>query len=265
MLISHERISHKFLELNCCGKQVIEHRDRSCSRKNGRVDYHFLYVLQGKCHLPNAVAGEGDLVLFRPGEPQEYRYYAKERTAVYFLHFSGTGCEALLKDCGLDRPLTAVGKSDRLERLLEQLQDEYQIKKEGYSEVCAALLWQFMALAGRKAAERPTAAVYPERGLDEVCRRMHREYAQNHPVCYYAALCHLSESRFSHAFKARTGLSPKAYLTRIKVDNACILLGDLSVTIAEAAREVGIEDLNYFSRLIKTHTGHTPTYFRTLK
>lgn len=265
MEISHEKVSHKFLELNSCGRQVIAEYDRGCHRKNGRADYHILYIVNGRCYLPDQTAEAGSLILFRPGEPQLYRFKAADQTVSLFLHFSGSGCEELLHSCGLAQTVTKVGKIVRLEQLFDRLLDEYHLKKALHSEVCGGILWEFLALAGRKAQSGTERAVYPEHSLDEVCRRMHKDYAQNRPVSDYAALCHLSESRFSHAFKERTGLSPKAYLTRIRVDNACLLLGDRTVSLADAAREVGIEDLNYFSRLIKKHTGHTPTYFRNLE
>lgn len=264
MEISHERVSHKFLELNCCGRQIIDQYDRGSNRKNGRSDYHILYIAAGVCHLEDQPVEAGNLIFFRPGEPQIYQFHAADRSESLYIHFSGTGCEQLIEACNLNRRVTYVGKSARLVQLFDHLLDEYRLQKPFHAETCAGLLWQFMATAGRKAGDQKRQALYPEKSLDEVCRRMHREYAEHRTVAEYAALCHLSESRFSHAFKERTGLSPKAYMTRIKVDNACRLLGDLNVSLAEAAHAVGIEDLNYFSRLIKKHTGHTPTYFRNI-
>lgn len=261
----HERLSNKFLELNACGRQVIDRYDRGSCRKNGRVDYHILYITQGTCRSSGQLAKAGNLLLFRPEEPQDYLFFAAEKTTSLYIHFSGTGCETLLSDCGLEAPITYVGKSHRLESIFDRMLDEYRLKKPYYPETCAALLWQFLATAGRKARDQTHRAVYPEKGLDEVCRQMHRDYMENRPVAYYAALCHLSESRFFHAFKARTGCSPKAYLTRIKVENACILLESPAVSLADAAHAVGIEDLNYFSRLIKKNTGHTPTHFRNIE
>lgn len=44
----------------------------------------------------------------------------------------------------------------------------------------------------------------------------------------------------------------------MKVESACSLLKYHGCTIREAAESVGIDDLNYFSRLIRSHTGYSP-------
>ena len=69
--------------------------------------------------------------------------------------------------------------------------------------------------------------------------------------------------RFSHAFKESVGVSPKRYMLEIKVAVARDLLRHTDLDISEVALKVGIEDANYFTKLIKRYTGHTPSYFRT--
>ena len=264
MKVSFERVSHNFLELNSCGRQVIDQYDRGVARKYGRKDYHILYIVKGFCHLENQTAGAGTLILFHPDEPQYYRFFSKDQSISLYLHFSGTGCKDLLQKSGIGERVTYIGNSARLERIFEQLLDEHLLQKPCSNEICAGLLWQFIGLAGQKAKQKGQRAVYPEKNLDAICRRMHKDYFKNHSITEYAAMAHLSESRFSHAFKEQTGLSPKAYLTRIRVDHACRLLEDPQLSLAEVAAAVGIEDTNYFSRLIKKYTGHTPSHFRSL-
>ena len=264
MAVSYEKVSHKFLELNSCGCQILEGIDRSCVRKNGRKDYHFLYITEGVCYLEDHKVEAGNLILFKPDEPQYYRFSADVKTVSRYMHFSGVGCEELIESCNLNRRVTFVGKSERLQRVFDIMHDEYVLKRPFFSESCAGLLWQFIAFAGQRAQERISTAIYPEKNLDMVCRMMYEEFALDKSIADYAKLVNLSESRFSHAFKERTGLSPKAFITRIKIENACRLLEDPNLSLAEVAHAIGVNDLNYFSRLIKKHTGHTPSYFRNM-
>ena len=53
-------------------------------------------------------------------------------------------------------------------------------------------------------------------------------------------------------------MSPKQYLQKLKIENAQVLLSSTSLSIGEIASMVGIENINYFVRLFKKHTGSTP-------
>ncbi|MBQ7090111.1 MAG: AraC family transcriptional regulator [Clostridia bacterium] len=267
MLISHERIiTDRPLVLNSCGRQELADRDRVCARRSGRGDYHILYILQGRCYATfegkEQQIGAGNLILYRPYEPHFYRFFAADRPISLYLHFSGSECEGLLARFGLDQSVTEIGVSDRLESIFYKLQDEYILKKPFCEEVCAGLLMQFLAAAGRKLQEHNTAPLYPGKGIDQACQMMHRHFFENHPIAFYADFCHLSESRFSHAFKARTGLSPQSYIARMRAEIAIDLLETSDLSLSEIARSVGIEDSNYFSRFIKKQTGHTPSFYR---
>ena len=96
----------------------------------------------------------------------------------------------------------------------------------------------------------------------DVIQHMHQNYEENHSVSFYAAMCHLSESRFTHLFKQITGLPPKQYLMSIKVEKAYELLAFSSLSISEVAHMVGVEDVNYFGRMVKKLTEKTPREIR---
>ncbi len=267
MLISYERVvADRPLALNSCGRQAFVDRDRICARRNGRGDYHFLYILRGRCYATfegkERQIEAGNLILYRPHEPHFYRFFAADRTISLYIHFSGSDCERLLERFGLDRSVTEVGVSDRLANLFYKMQDEYILKKPFYEEGCAGALLQFLSMAGRRAQERQVVPLYPGKGIDQACLMMHRHFSENRPISFYAEFCHLSESRFSHAFKARTGLSPKSYIARMRAEIAIDLLETSDLSGSEIARAIGIEDSNYFSRFIKKQTGHTPSFYR---
>ena len=67
-----------------------------------------------------------------------------------------------------------------------------------------------------------------------------------------------SPNYFRKLFKDVTGLSPVAYVNRLRIVRACEYMQKDGMSIQEAAQRVGIYDLNYFSRLFKKIMGCTP-------
>jgi len=70
----------------------------------------------------------------------------------------------------------------------------------------------------------------------------------------------LSESHFRRRFKAATGLSPLAYVTRLRLERAQELLA-AGVSIKATAEAVGYADPFYFMRQFRLHTGQTAGAF----
>ena len=268
MNISYEKVSSEFLELNSCNQQFLSDKNYTLHRKNGRSDYHILYITEGCCYTLDqgreVRVPAGHLILFKPREEQLYKFYAVDHPVSCYIHFSGTGCESLLKELGLNNRITCVGQSHTLSRIFLAMRDEHLLHKPYYKQTEAALLLSFLSHAARRARyafENLDPAAVTR--MDEICRHMHKHYRDNHTVEFYAKKSGLSIDRFSHAFKESTGVSPKQYMLQIKVDMARELLQHSSFTITDIADAVGIDDVSYFTKLIKRYTGHTPSYFRS--
>ena len=265
---SSEKLSDEYLEINSCTKQIISKKDRFMLRENGRIDYHILYILNGVCHIvengEETPVKEGNIILYRPHERQEYFFYAKDNTISAYIHFSGTACEQLLQKYGiLNNRIAYVGCSGTLERIFSKMQDEFFSEKSFHKDVASAHLGCFLATAGRLANSHISASsARLQNRIDTVCRHMYTHYQDNYSVSDYAAMCFMSEGRFAHVFKEITGTSPKQYILSIKVNVACQLLADTNMSIEEVSKTVGIDDANYFSRMIKKHTGLSPIKHR---
>ena len=260
---SSEKISSKHLEINNCNIQHLSGREYHMLRERGRVDYYILYIVEGTCYLfengEKIAVPAGNIVLYRPGERQEYLFCGAEAIVSAFVHFSGTAAEAVLADAGLKARVTTLGGAAEPLRLFRAMVEEWSMKKPCYEAAAVALFLQFLAAVGRQ-------QVYLENGIsparqhsmDKVLRYMHTHYMENHNVAFYAAMCHQSAGRFAHAFKESTGTSPKHYMLGVKMGVAAQLLSTTTLSVAEVAGAVGIEDENYFSRLFKRFTGKTP-------
>lgn len=269
MIISSEKESDRYLEVNSCAKQFLSDRDYTMLRKDGRKDYHILYITNGFCMVEfdnrEFKVGAGNIILFKPYEKQKYRFLAKDNSISSYIHFSGTACAELLERFGLShKHIYYVGTSNKLEQIFSKMEDEFILKKCLYEDICSGLLLQFLATAGRLSEFiEKEINLNIEKNMDSICKYIHNNYWENNSIQYFADMCHLSVSRFSHAFKESTGLSPKNYIILTKINIAIGLIESTNLSMADIATAIGIEDVNYFSRLFKKHTGHTPTFYRS--
>lgn len=73
---------------------------------------------------------------------------------------------------------------------------------------------------------------------------------------------HLSPAYFSTLFKRETGLSFTAYVTKVRMETAAVLLRDTDKKTYLIAQETGYIDPNYFSYVFKRYYGISPSKYR---
>jgi len=263
MKISSEYVSEDYLRLNSCGIQNLGNVDVDIFRQNGRKDYYLLYIQQGRCYIDydseTVCVNEGNLILFRPGITQKYRFYKGDNSISCYIHFTGTECDRLLSQIGMHHEnIVYIGKSPAIKELYRKMSAEYILKKNFYENMCKAYLTEFFALIARRLTETKTNV---NSQIDKICVAMHETYSLNYPVGYYADLCNLSVSRFSHVFKEITGSAPLEYLMHTRIRYSKELLLKTSLSISEIAELTGFSNQNYFARMFKKFTGYSPTKY----
>ncbi|WPJ95570.1 AraC family transcriptional regulator [Coraliomargarita algicola] len=77
-----------------------------------------------------------------------------------------------------------------------------------------------------------------------------------------AGSLHISADHLRHIFKRDIGKSPINYLIQKRIDVACELLTFTDHSIQEIAKQVGLENPYYFSRIFRNRMSSTPSQYR---
>ena len=267
-LYNSDRASDDYLTVNNCGYTATGKADMTTVRPRGRSDYLLLYVWHGRLRLreqdQETDAPCGSLVLYRPWEGQQYTHVAAERTEVYWLHFTGCGVPELLRRARLDARVTALGCLPEVREQYGLLIRELQLKSFQYDMYCNAHMMMLFSTLSRARMQRENAdCAHRHKQLSGVIEQMHLRCQEELSVADFARQCGLSDYHFIHLFKEFTGFSPHAYLTRLRLDRAKDLMVSTTMNISEIAFAVGYANPLYFSRLFRSHTGLSPSQFRS--
>ena len=95
-----------------------------------------------------------------------------------------------------------------------------------------------------------------------VLNYIHENLHENLTVKQLADFCHLNTDYFSRVFNENFGMRPNKYIQSKRIERAQLLLLSTNNSLKQIAEKVGLENLSYFTRIFKSHTGVTPGIFR---
>lgn len=259
--------SDEYLVLNSAGVTYVDW-NAWILREKGRLDYQIIYIYQGQILAEvdgiERIIPEGNVILYRPHEKQKYSFFADHPTLHCWFHFSGAGCDEILAQAGFgEGSVLPIGKNKQLVDIIQKLETEGRLQKEGYKLLCRGYLLEFFALFMRtKHYRNDPAALRNMMMIENICTVIHQELDKTHSLTFFADHCHLSVSRFSHVFKDVMGVSPREYINNAKLEKAALLLVSTYLRISEIAQKTGYHDQNHFTKVFKQKTGWTPTQYR---
>lgn len=259
-------VTDRPLAVNCTGLVRMEHAFSS-DVPAGRNDYYLQYMAGGEMDvtLPagRVVMREGDAIFYFPHT--HYRYESRSGASYYWVHFSGSEAALLMRECGFENQrVMAVGVHERLRSGFERMFSDF-ISRDAFFELTLStslskLCLDLARLHAAAAEPRPAS----DDRIDRVIAKIHRAYDKPLSIAALAAEEFLSESRLRVLFRQRTGMSPHAYMTALRVSTAKQLLESSAVSVGEAAKAVGFDDALYFSKVFKQVVGVSPSEYRSL-
>jgi AraC family transcriptional regulator len=99
--------------------------------------------------------------------------------------------------------------------------------------------------------------------LARIIERIEANPLDQFDLATLAAESGYSYTRFIHAFRAQTGLSPYRYILRLRLSRAKRLMRNRSLTLLEIALESGFASHAHFTHAFRQHFGCAPIQFRT--
>ena len=88
-----------------------------------------------------------------------------------------------------------------------------------------------------------------------------KNYSKSITISSLAKLCDMSETNFRRTFLSTFGQTPIAYRDKVRLQSAKEFLESGFYSVGEVAMRCGFDDVSYFCRFFKKHTGLTPLEF----
>ncbi|MDD4102673.1 MAG: AraC family transcriptional regulator, partial [Kiritimatiellae bacterium] len=249
------------------GQHPVDHR---YSWETGRVlrTLTLVNVVSGGGRFRSEPSGElcisGNALLFV--FPNMWHAYQPDRATGWhnqWVEVDAEGVLPLLRRSGItpERPLKHFEATPLLSRLFQELLDTSHAEAFGIEQALSA---QAHAIFARALAlwHSDTA---PARQFAVVDRVRQNLVSDNDPalsVAEVSRLAGLSAPRLRVIFREATGLSPKQFQLKARMDRAARLLAESPLAVGEIAEQVGYENIYHFSRQFKRAHGVSPTRYR---
>lgn len=258
------------LEVLSCGHyRLLQLEKLRTIRPQGRRDWQLLYLVKGTGHFfrPHEERVEqGNVVVYPPGEPQDYFYLLKERPEIYWIHFTGKKAESLLAQWGfIDAHSCFVGEHNSYLSSFEEIIQELQMRPLGFQRLCVIRLEELLLTMARQRQRLENPRLENDSLVARVINDMYRTYHQNYSMEDYAKRHNVSVCWLIRRFRQVTGESPNQYLIQIRIRRARELLESSNLNVGEIASVLGYESPLYFSRQFKQFQGVSPRGYREQK
>ncbi|WP_036604259.1 helix-turn-helix domain-containing protein [Paenibacillus assamensis] len=166
--------------------------------------------------------------------------------------------------------VTLLGEADaEVTRLLSEMLAEFQQGEHYYELVLKANLLKLLSIIIRQMTKQRGGGSEEEDRMEKfrglmmgALNYIHEHYPEELRLEGLCRQFNLSKSYFCALFKRYTGKTFNDYLIDLRIRKAAEMLLNTDSTITEIGYGVGFNDIAYFSRIFKRHTGVSPSQFK---
>ncbi|MHC1681859.1 MAG: AraC family transcriptional regulator [Clostridiaceae bacterium] len=199
--------------------------------------------------------------------PDVITYYEADNKTPWtytWVGFKGIKAENYLELAGLDRynPIFEYNQSNFIEECFKGMREASKLKY-GRELRLQGLLSIFLSELIEK-AERAvvSGSNYKDIYIKKTLQYIEANFSRNIKISEIAESIGLNKNYFSSFFKQNFGVTPQEYLIKFRVNKACELMKNESLTISDISRSVGYNDPLGFSKIFKQVKGMSPKIYR---
>jgi AraC-like DNA-binding protein len=236
------------------------------------LDFHIGLVTQGAqrqhCRGDTVLLTPGRIALMPPGEIHDGGAPGGHAYTLQTFRLSPAllrGLTEELAGCSREPCLAASVLDDGplasdLLRVHTAMQSSAQALPLSVQSQWLLLLARVFERTGGFAPQPVAGALAPlqRRRIEDYCRA---RLSEKITLDQLAALCGLGRFQFLRGFKHTVGVTPHAWLLRLRLEQACALLNTGALSIAQVAHEVGFYDQSHFNRAFRHAFGVAPSRY----
>lgn len=151
--------------------------------------------------------------------------------------------------------------SEQMNRLVDVLIGLQQQKPEENSVVRHSLALGAIQLFLTESEQSITCAKHPSISL--VKAFIHERFDTDITLSGLASEAHVTPGHLIRLFRQHEETTPMQYVWRYRVERGLELLRRTGLSIKEISRRCGFKTSYHFARMVKSHTGRTPTEIRS--
>jgi len=197
----------------------------------------------------------GDYVIVTPLAVHRYGGARGKSYCEDSLVFWGPVADMLLRSGVISNGVFHLGKVRRLLSILDLVNDPADSSQiQANMELQKLLVEIYLEKNSSRRAEYPL--------LDELLNEIREHPEKWWSVRDMAEMCNLSIDQLRRVFILRTGVKPKIYVDRLKLNRAAEYLVSSNHPVSEVAERFGYRDQYHFSRRFKAVMGVPPQQYR---
>lgn len=199
--------------------------------------------------------------------PDTITYYEADKNEpwVYtWVGFKGIKAKNYLKLANLDEdnPIFQCEGEDLVKNCFEDMR-KASVLKNGKELRLQGLLSIFLSeLIEKSPDSKIIDSNYKELYIKKTLDFIEINFSRNITVPKMAKNIGLNKNYFSNFFKENVGISPQQYLIQFRMNKACELMKNSTLTISDISRSVGYNDPLGFSKIFKKAMGISPKAYR---
>lgn len=230
--------------------------------------YRLVYTIAGQATLitqdKQHEMTNGTICGFEPNNTDTICVNSNATWEHYYLHFTGKNAGELFRQTKLNtRRIIRTSDPPRMHHYFEDMMDSERSKLELAHVINVHILGTLLSKLVNDACIHTEDNSMASRESYLMCREyINANFSKIRSLEDISENCNLSKPHICYLFNQHAKISPMAYVTKLKMNKAAILLLQTYLSIKQISRVLSFDDQYYFSRLFRKYYGISPKYYR---